>query len=178
MVTTSATGLARLSGPRPDERGVLFPSPVVLLSVIAIAMAAIAFVVTRDDPPRIRRIDTVAQPAEPGEPDPVPRSATPTPTPAKPKPPAVRRGQVYVEIYNNSGVPGLASVTARKAAGAGWSVVGSDNWIGTIPSSTVYYPPRLNAAGKLLARDLGIVRMRPSVVPMRFDRLTVILTED
>jgi LytR cell envelope-related transcriptional attenuator len=157
---------------------VLFPSPVVLLSILAITMAAVAFVVTRDDPPPIRRIDTVAQPAASSDPEPTPASpsATLTPAPDKPKPPVVRRGKVYVEIFNNSGIAGLASATAQKATGAGWNVVGSDNWVGTIPSSTVYYPPRLGAAGKLLARDLGINRMRPSVAPMRFDRLTVILT--
>ena len=34
-------------------------------------------------------------------------------------------------------------------------MVGSDNWYGTIPASTVYYPARLETAGKLLALDLG-----------------------
>ncbi len=55
-------------------------------------------------------------------------------------------------------------------------MVGSDNWYGTIPVSTVYYPPRLRAAAKQLARDLGITRLMPAVPPMQFDRLTVILT--
>jgi hypothetical protein len=40
----------------------------------------------------------------------------------------------------------------------------------------VYYPPRLKAAGHLLALDLGIRRSMPAVTPMRLDRLTVILT--
>jgi hypothetical protein len=55
-------------------------------------------------------------------------------------------------------------------------VVGSDNWYGTIPASTVYFPPRLEAQAKLLGRDLGINRLRPAIAPMKFDRLTVILT--
>ena len=55
-------------------------------------------------------------------------------------------------------------------------MVGSDNWYGTIPASTVYYPKRLAKAGKLLALDLGIQRTAPAVDPMRLDRLTVILT--
>ena len=32
------------------------------------------------------------------------------------------------------------------------------------------------AAARLLGRDLGINRLRPAIAPMRFDRLTVILT--
>jgi hypothetical protein len=90
----------------------------------------------------------------------------------------VRRSTTYVEVYNNSGISGLAGRTATRAAGAGWQVVGSDNWYGTIPSSTVYYPARLLPAARLLARDLGIHRLMPAIAPMRGDRLTVILTAD
>ena len=90
----------------------------------------------------------------------------------------MRRGQVYVEVYNNSGISGLAGRTAAKAGGAGWQVVGSDNWYGTIPASTVYFPERLRAVAKLLGRDLVISRLTPAIAPMRLDRLTVILTGD
>ena len=68
----------------------------------------------------------------------------------------VDRGKVYVEVYNNSGITGLAGRVGDRATGAGWQVVGSDNWVGTIPASTVYFPQRLKAAGRLLALDLGI----------------------
>jgi len=155
-----------------DERGVVFPSPVVILSVIAVAMAGIAFVATRDGAPQEKQISTIAQP-----------EATPTPTadasptePAKPKKPKVDRAKVYVVVFNNSNVTGLAGQVAAKASQIGWQVVGSDNWYGTIPASTVYYPQRLERAGKLLALDLGIQRTAPAVDPMRLDRLTVILT--
>jgi hypothetical protein len=155
-----------------DERGVVFPSPVVILSVIAVAMAGIAFVATRDGAPQEKQISTIAQP-----------EATPTPTadasptePAKPKKPKVDRAKVYVVVFNNSNVTGLAGKVAAKATQIGWQVVGSDNWYGTIPASTVYYPQRLAKEGKLLALDLGIQRTAPAVDPMRLDRLTVILT--
>jgi hypothetical protein len=97
---------------------------------------------------------------------------------AKPKPiqPAVKRGRIYVEVYNNSGITGLAGRVAARASDAGWQVVGSDNWYGTVPASTVYYPQRLKAEAKVLALDLGIRRLAPAVDPMRLDRLTVILT--
>ena len=90
----------------------------------------------------------------------------------------VRRAGTLVEVYNNSGIHGLAGRTSRRASGAGWQVVGSDNWYGTISASTVYYPARLHDAAKLLARDLGVHRLRPAIAPMRLDRLTVILTSD
>ncbi len=90
----------------------------------------------------------------------------------------VDRGDVYVEVYNNSGITGLAGRYASTATDVGWQVVGSDNWYGTVPGSTVYYPARLEAAGKLLALDLGISRVMPAIGSMRLDRLTVVLTAD
>jgi len=80
------------------------------------------------------------------------------------------------EVFNNSSVSGLAGRVAAQAAHVGWQVVGSDNWYGTIPASTVYYPPRLAKAAHQLSLDLGIRRRMPAVSPMRLDRLTVILT--
>ena len=156
-----------------NQRGVAFPSPLVMLSVIAIAMAGFAFVATRDAGPVERKVTTVAAtPTTSAEPTPVTPSRT-----AKPKP-TIQRGEVYVEVFNNSGIKGLAATTATKATQVGWQVVGEDNWYGAIPGSTVYYPERLKAAGKQLALDLGIGRTSPSVEPMKMDRLTIVLTAD
>jgi hypothetical protein len=157
---------------RRDQRGVVAPSPVVMLSVIAVAMAAIAFVATRGQAPTEREITSVSR-TEPTS-KPTQRETKPE---TKPDKPAIRRGKVYVEVYNNSGVTGLAGQVATTATGIGWQVVGTDNWYGgNIPSSTVYYPQRLKAAAKVLALDLGIRRLAPAVDPMRLDRLTIILT--
>jgi hypothetical protein len=156
-----------------NQRGVAFPSPLVMLSVIAIAMAGFAFVATRDAAPVERKVTTAAATStEAAEPTPV----TPTRT-AKPKP-TIERGEVYVEVFNNSGIKGLAATTAAKATQVGWQVVGEDNWYGAIPASTVYYPARLKAAAKQLALDLGVGRTSPSVEPMKMDRLTIVLTAD
>lgn len=162
---------------RRDERGVAFPSPLVMLSVLAVAMASITFVATRDQAPTERRVDTATIASAGRTPSP---TAEPAPTPTKtPKPkPQLKRGEVYVEVYNNSGIQGLAAETAAKATGVGWAVVGEDNWQGLIPTSTVYFPPRLKAAGKQLALDLGIKRTAPAVGVMKRDRLTIILTAD
>ncbi|MGZ4485605.1 MAG: LytR C-terminal domain-containing protein [Nocardioidaceae bacterium] len=167
--------------PLRNERGIALSSPVALLSAAAVVLAGIAFVSTGSD--QKDRIAEVAKPVKATHHHAHTRTPTRT-APAqvirhrKPKKPAVRRAGVYVEVYNNSGISGLAGRTASRASGAGWEVVGSDNWYGTIPASTVYYPARLQAQAKLLARDLGIHRLRPSIAPMRFDRLTVILTAD
>ena len=154
-----------------NQRGAVFPSPVVILSVLAVAMAAIAFVATRGAEPTEREVAPVVneQPSESP-------SASYAPS-AKPKPkPAVQRGKIYVEVYNNSGVTGLAGRVADRATDMGWQVVGSDNWYGTIPGTTVYYPQRLKRAAKTLALDLGIQRTALAIDPMRRDRLTLILT--
>ncbi len=159
---------------RRDERGVAFPSPVVMLSVLAVAMASITFVATRDQAPTERRVDTATIAS--AEQTPTAEPTTPTKTP-RPKP-QVKRGEVYVEVFNNSGIKGLAASTAARATQVGWAVVGDDNWYGVIPTTTVYFPPRLKAAGKQLALDLGIKRTAPAVGVMKRDRLTVILTTD
>ena len=151
-----------------------FPSPLVMFSVLAVAMASITFVATREQAPTERRVDNTATIASA---DRTP-TAEPTRTP-KPEPkPQVRRGEVYVEVFNNSGIRGLAGATAAKATAVGWAVVGEDNWYGVVPTTTVYFPPRLKAAGKQLALDLGIKRTAPAVGEMKRDRLTVILTTD
>jgi hypothetical protein len=164
-----------------DDRGVALPSPLVILSIVAVAMAGITFLATNTD-------DTDGGMSTVSQPD-VTAAATPTPTPEPTKAPApkvtkkqapeIDRSKVYVEVYNKSNVAGLAGTTSTRATDAGWQVVGTDNWFGgNIPASTVYYPTRLKAEAKLLAKDLGIERSVPAVDPMRGDRLTVILTAD
>ena len=160
---------------RRDQRGVVFPSPVVILSILAVTMAGVAWVATRHSGSDERLVTPTSQhsPSAHRSTYHKPKAKPPHTTPRKP---AVDRSKVVVEVFNNSHVCGLAGMVAARAAHAGWQVVGSDNWYGTIPASTVYFPPRLRAAGHLLALDLGIRRTMSAVAPMRLDRLTVILT--
>ena len=161
---------------QPDQRGVAVSSPLALLSVAAVVLAGAAFVLTDDEEPdtAVRAASTTSAPARPSV-----TSAAPTPVraPVTKKPP-IRRGETFVEVFNNSGISGLAGSTASRAQGAGWQVVGSDNWYGTIPATTVYFPPRLERQAALLGKDLGIARVRPAIAPMGGDRLTVIVTSD
>jgi len=172
----------RLVGRVRTQRGLAMSSPVALLSVGAVVLAGAAFVATsgHEDEPATRPAAAARPATATATPAPTPTSTAPAPV-VKKKPtkkPVVRRGGTYVEVYNNSGISGLAGSTAARAQGAGWEVVGSDNWYGTIPASTVYYPARLHAQARLLGKDLGISRLKPSIAPMRGDRLTVILTSD
>jgi hypothetical protein len=164
-------------GPAPtgrDESGAVLPTRLMALCISAVALAALAFVAT--DAPKTTPTTATAVVTTP--------TVTPTPVPTPSIAPQhkalhlkpVDRSAVYVEIYNNSNIHGLAAATAAKAQDAGWNVVGADNWYGTIATSTVYYPARLHRAAKALARDLGISRLRPAISPMSGDRLTVILT--
>lgn len=168
-----------MAGPRQpgQQRGLVFPSPVVLLSVLAVTLAAVTFFVTRDSGSADREIATPAGVSTTT----TPPTSTPTKDakpdkPDKPKPPKIVRGDVFVEVYNNSGISGLAGSVGGSASDAGWQVVGTDNWYGSIPTNTVYFPKRLERAAKLLALDLGIRRTAPAVGAMKLDRLTVILT--
>ncbi|QCW51779.1 LytR family transcriptional regulator [Nocardioides dongxiaopingii] len=158
---------------RPTQRGVVFPSPVVVLSIVAVAMAAIAFFVTRGVEPDERDVATTVQ-STPSETP----SAEPSRKPGreKPKPKPIERDRVFVEVYNNSGITGLAGSVGTQATDAGWKVVGTDNWYGTVSGNTVFFPERLERAAKQLALDLGIQRTAPAVGQMRLDRLTIVLT--
>jgi len=165
---------------RRDERGLVLPTRLMVFSISVVALAGLGFIATQSDNtpdaarPTANARHTTPTPSAPTTTVPV----TPAPTRhAKPKP-AVHRNRVDVEVYNNSNITGLAGKTGSRAQRAGWNVVGTDNWYGTVDSSTVYYGPRLKAAATLLAADLGIAKTKPAVAPMRLDRLTVILTSD
>jgi hypothetical protein len=82
---------------------------------------------------------------------------------------------VLIEIFNNNGITGRAEQAAAILQGAGWNVSATDNWYGNIPADTVYYPPALHDDAVKLARVLHIARLHTAVVPMKFDRLTVII---
>ena len=164
-----------------DERGVVLPTRLLALCISAVAVAGLVFVANDPDKPST---DQTASPAD-SQPSQAPSaSASTTSKPAKParhakpKPKPIKRGEVFVEVFNNTRIKGLAGGVAEKAQAAGWNVVGSDNWYGTVDGTSVYFPPRLKQAAKELGRDLGIKRLRPAEEPMRFDRVTVILTDD
>ena len=153
-------------------------SPVALMCGAAVIMAGLAFFTTGGEQER-PAATTVAAPQQEQQPRRSPRPVrTEREATVEPRPEPLRRDSVYVSVFNNSNVSGLAATTAERIGAVGWQVVGSDNWYGTIPATTIYYPARLEEAAKLLSKDLGVPRLMPAVDPMSRDRLTLILTAD
>ena len=153
---------------RADE-GFAMSSPVALMSAAAVVLAGVAFFVTDGD------VTSPGQAALAAGPAPIERRVV---LEAVKVEPTVQRSEIYVSVYNNSNITGLAGETGSRISTAGWQVVGSDNWYGTIPATTIYYPEQLKDAAMLLSKDLGIERVLPAVDPMLMDRLTLIVTSD
>jgi hypothetical protein len=173
----------------PDERGAVLPSPVVLLSIVAVALAAIAFVATRGDHAPERDISATKAAATPtgsatagatdGSSDRPADGTSERPTAdAKPTPKPVVRADHAVVVFNNTRITGLASRVAEKVKQAGWRVAAADNWYGTVPATTVYFPKGKKAAAEQLALDLGVARVLPADTSsdMSSTNLTLILT--
>lgn len=199
-------GQASTRGRGPHrERGQATPSLVAVASVVAVVAAMVAFFAggagddASSDPEEQSqsRPTRSATPTANARPPTAARTATPERRETKkrtkskqkkdtraqnrrPQSPEPEPGppEVYVEVYNNTTISGLAASTAAELQDAGWRVVGVDNWYGDIPASTVYYPAGLETEADELAEALGIDRVRGAVAPMKFDRLTVILTPD
>jgi hypothetical protein len=159
--------------------GPALPTWAVTGSLLLALVAALAFFIT--GPP-----DPTAQVTASSASDRAARNAEPSNVPEEAPQQDVRgRGDgrakgptrtATVDVYNNAGVAGLAASTGAELRALGWTVGIEDNWYGTIPKSTVYYPAVLADEAKVLAKDLGIPRTRPATSPMSFERLTVILT--
>ena len=137
-----------------------------MLSVIVVAMAGIAFVVTGD---RARRQRQAARAASrtPGE----TADSDPDPTAQKPEAQPIQRRTVYVEVYNNSSIHGLAGDGAggpgHRLAGGRLRQLGRRD-----PGQHRLLPTSARGGGSQLALDLGVSRLHPAVSPMSFDRLT------
>lgn len=154
-----------------DEAGVAVPTPVVMLSVVAVAMAGIALLATGGNDDTMETVSKDRSTTQTTE-----QTIAPTPS-ITPKVEPINRSKVLVEVFNLSNVTGLAGRVADKVDLKGWQVVGADNWTGYVPESTVYYGPRLKREGEQLAKDLGIERVKPAEPDsMNPDRLTVLLT--
>ncbi len=125
------------------------------------------------DPVAATPAPSATTPAPTPTPTPV-ESPTPSPTPTETAEPVARDSAVVV--LNNTGIANLASGFSGQVAAAGWTVSGTGNWNGQIPTNTVYYPAGLQPQAELLGEDVGIGRVLPSVAPMQMDRLTIILS--
>ena len=92
------------------------------------------------------------------------------------KKPDKPKRETPVRVFNNTAVAGSAAALAQKARGSGWTVAGVGNWRGQIPSSTVYFPSGKRDEAQLLADDLDIDRVKPTIDQMPSDQMTVIIS--
>ena len=165
-----------------SERGAVLPSPVVLLSILAVTLAAITFVATRGGEPAERDVSATKAAATPSEPASSESSKAPEEQvarePEKPKKKPVKRSAHSVVVFNNTRITGLAGRVSEQVRAAGWNVAAADNWYGTVSATTVYYPKGQKAAAQLLALDLGVARIMPADTgsDMSSTNLTLILT--
>lgn len=153
-----------------DERGAVLPTRLLAMSVSVIVAGAATYALTQ--PHRAQPAAVIV-----GHPQHhlTAPALSPKPAPKHRRPKVIRR-DVNVSVFNNTTISHLAADTAARAGALGWKVVGSENWYGTVPATTVYFPPRLKAAAHLLGKDLGIGRIKPSIAPMQPGVLTLILT--
>ena len=86
--------------------------------------------------------------------------------------------QIPVYVFNQTTISGLAAEIGSAMDSAGWNIVGVDNWIGHVPSDTVYFYPGDRAAADRLSKDFPeIARVWPASAPMPAGALTVILAD-
>jgi hypothetical protein len=102
--------------------------------------------------------------------------ATPTPTPTKS---SVDRTAYEVVVLNQSSRAGLAAAVGQELRDQGWQIPAVGNFHGTVPSTTVYYPPGAETTALAVAGDL---RSTPRIMPrfgnLSTSRLTVVVTTD
>jgi hypothetical protein len=163
----------------PPRKAFVPSSWFIVLTVMIVVGAAgwLGWLLLDDDPPSSDEAAPVVTPSAPVTPKPAVTSASPEPA-ASPTPadePAAER-EARVSVLNNSGIVGAAKAFSGKVAAAGWTLSGIGNWTGSIGANTIYYPSGLQDQAKLLAADVEIERIRPSVAPMGMDRLTIILS--
>ena len=145
------------------QRGLALPAPVILLSAVAVILAAVAFFVTRNSGSGNQVDLTGAQPTHSPTVSAQPKvSRTPTAKPTKKALPPVNRSSINVVVYNNTHLTGLAGTVGAKVQSAGWHFVGTGNWHGTIPATTIYYGAGLKRAAHQLSLDLGVSRTYPA----------------
>lgn len=163
--------------------GVVLPTRLMVLSISVVCLGGLAFFATQgdDNPADVARPSSSSSKPAPapiteGPGGPTPSDPVVPTTPPAPKP--VNRTKVTVVVFNNTNVQGFAGKTATSVESLGWNVFKTDNWRGVVDATTVYYAPKLKDAAKLLAKDLGIKRIKPLLPDMNPKMLNIILTTD
>jgi hypothetical protein len=81
-------------------------------------------------------------------------------------------------VLNQTSRAGLASEVADILRADGWTVPAVGNFHGTVPATTVYYPPGEELAAQTAAEGLQATpRIRPRFGNLSTSRLTVVVTD-
>jgi LytR cell envelope-related transcriptional attenuator len=184
---------ARRQGAHRTGRGLVPAVMPSVLAVVAVAALITSLAVWRgQDPvqPQAAAATTSSTPATREAMSQAPATATPTASPSASATAAVTSApvttvparstprDVQVVVLNQTSRAGLASDVADALRGRGWTVAAVGNFHGTVPATTVYYPPGDELAAQTAAEDLQATpRIRPRFGNLSTSRLTVVVTD-
>ena len=182
---------ARRQGAHRSGRGLVPAVMPSVLAVVAVAALITSLAVWRgQDPvqPQAAAATTSSTPASREALSQAPETATPkaspsatvpvTTAPVTTVPARSTPRDVQVVVLNQTSRAGLASHVADALRGAGWTVAAVGNFHGTVPATTVYYPPGDELAAQTAAEDLQATpRIRPRFGNLSTSRLTVVVTD-
>lgn len=160
------------------DRGVALPSPVAVISIVAILAAAIAFAVTGFGGNKTKTIPNAAPTAS------VTTTSTATSTPTgtastspSPTPTAapIDKKSIHISVWNASSTAGLAKSVLAKVVAAGWTNSAAGDTHIHYSANSIYYPAKYAAAAKQLALDLGITNLSTGDSATPQDRISVVL---
>lgn len=84
-----------------------------------------------------------------------------------------------VGIANQTSVQDLELVAQQRLEEGGWEVAATSGFTGTVPETTVYYPPGMQEDAEALARQFpGIDRVETTFDGVNQERLVIVLVED
>lgn len=84
-----------------------------------------------------------------------------------------------VVLFNQTRDPYLATGLRDALTAQGWTVTAVDDWTGTIPATTVYYPVGMELQARaLMAKFPSVGRIKPAFSGIPSDKLTVIICKD
>jgi hypothetical protein len=185
---------ARRQGAHRSGRGLVPAVMPSVLAVVAVAALITSLAVWRGEDPvqpqAAAAATTSSTPASREALSQAPDTASPTASPSAsamapvtsaPATTAPARStprDVQVVVLNQTSRAGLASRVADALRGDGWTVAAVGNFHGTVPATTVYYPPGEELAAQTAAEDLQATpRIRPRFGNLSTGRLTVVVTD-
>jgi cytoskeletal protein RodZ len=172
---------------RRDLTAAIVPSLLAVLTVLAFVAALYVWRGGGSSPQpaaastsTAHRTPTSSSSPSPSSPSPsASSSSTPAPTTTSAAPKTTAVTSLGVVVLNQTSRAGLAAAVAGRLRARGFTVVGTGNFHGVVPATTVYYPPGDAAAALQVARALPTSpRTGPRFSNLSTTRLTVVVTDN